>query len=337
MAQREKGGRVVFIGNIPYGVSEEQICEIFGRVGNVVSFRLVYDKETNKPKGFGFLEYTDVDAAASAVRNLNEFEVMGRTLRVDYSNDNGGGRSKDQTQQQQDTRAPPPAHFNAQAPAQSNGAAPAPLPPLPPGVDLPAGMSAPDAISKTLATIPPAQLLDILSQMKTLATENPMSAAALLAQAPQLSYAIFQALLLLGLVDTNKLQELLPGAQAAPPPQTPIQAPPSIAHQYQQQAMPPQYAQPPPQQYSTPMPLPYQQGPPHGYAPTPPVQQPAYNPPPVPQAQPPPPSAPPGMPPDQAALIQQILAMSREQIFALDPVARDQIVQLRAQFGAPVM
>ena len=80
MAAREKGGRVVFIGNIPYGVSEEQICEIFGRVGSVVNFRLVYDKETQRPKGFGFLEYTDVDAAASAVRNLNDFEIMGQDV-----------------------------------------------------------------------------------------------------------------------------------------------------------------------------------------------------------------------------------------------------------------
>ena len=68
---REKGGRVVFIGNIPYGVSEEQICDIFGRIGSVLNFRLVYDKETGKPKGFGFLEYPDVDQAAAAVRETH--------------------------------------------------------------------------------------------------------------------------------------------------------------------------------------------------------------------------------------------------------------------------
>jgi len=113
MAQREKGGRVVFIGNIPYGVSEEQIMDIFGRAGQVVNFRLVYDKETGQPKGFGFLEYTDTDAAASAVRNLNESDLNGRTLRVDYSNDNrSAGGSGNQTQPPESNRAPPPAHFN---------------------------------------------------------------------------------------------------------------------------------------------------------------------------------------------------------------------------------
>lgn len=104
---------MVFIGNIPYGVSEEQIMDIFGRAGQVVNFRLVYDKETGQPKGFGFLEYTDTDAAASAVRNLNESDLNGRTLRVDYSNDNrSAGGSGNQTQPPESNRAPPPAHFN---------------------------------------------------------------------------------------------------------------------------------------------------------------------------------------------------------------------------------
>ena len=103
---------MVFIGNIPYGVSEEQIMDIFGRAGQVVNFRLVYDKETGQPKGFGFLEYTDTDAAASAVRNLNEFDLNGRTLRVDYSNDNRSAGGANNNPPPDANRAPPPAHLN---------------------------------------------------------------------------------------------------------------------------------------------------------------------------------------------------------------------------------
>lgn len=41
------------------GLTEEQIIDIFSRAGKVVSFRLVYDRETGRPKGFGFAEYPD--------------------------------------------------------------------------------------------------------------------------------------------------------------------------------------------------------------------------------------------------------------------------------------
>ncbi|KAK6439792.1 hypothetical protein LTR95_003986 [Oleoguttula sp. CCFEE 5521] len=333
MANREKGGRVVFIGNIPYGVSEEQICELFARCGTVVSFRLVYDKETGRPKGFGFLEYTDVDAAAAAVRNLNDFELNGRTLRVDYSNDNdkggkgGGGDAHDGGQ----SRAPPPAHFSMPPPPDA-------LPPLPTGAPLPPGLTAPDAVSRTLQAIPADQLLDILSQFKALATNEPAKATQLLNQAPQLGYAIFQALLLMNLVSTEVLGQLIQTttqaaaqAPAPPPQQMPPQMPPQYAAPPPQQLYPPppQFAQPPSQQ--PPMMPPFMPPPPQqqfGYAPTPPQQQVAYAPPPPQQAAQPPAQ-------DQSQLMQTIMALSREQIMGLDEASRNQVLLLRGQMGMP--
>ncbi|TKA27016.1 hypothetical protein B0A50_05207 [Salinomyces thailandicus] len=348
MSSREKGGRVVFIGNIPYGVSEEQICDIFGRVGQVVNFRLVYDKESGRPKGFGFLEYTDVDAAASAVRNLEGHEIMGRTLRVDYSNDNGGGKSggggggtgnqggsgggatQMQMPQQPAYGAMDGMGYNG-APPQQDGA----LPNLPPGVDLPPGLTAPDAISQTLATLPVPQLLDILSQMKNVASVNPAQASTLLAQAPQLSYAIFQALLLLGLVDTNILGSLVQQTSSAPPPQQQPQPPPP-----QQQFQPPSQGMPPvpmgmPPGYPPPPQFQPQSFPPQPQQSYTPIQhQPAYQPPPQAQQAPQPATQMPADP-AQAAVIQQILAMSHEQVMGLEPSQRDQVNTLRRQFGAP--
>ena len=55
--ESEKAARSVFVGNIPYEATEEQIRDIFNEVGVVLSFRLVYDRETGKPKGYGFCEY----------------------------------------------------------------------------------------------------------------------------------------------------------------------------------------------------------------------------------------------------------------------------------------
>jgi cleavage stimulation factor subunit 2 len=63
-------------------------------VGPVVSFRLVFEKETGKPKGFGFCTFADSETAASAVRNLNGRDIGGRQLRVDFTDaeDNPGSR-----------------------------------------------------------------------------------------------------------------------------------------------------------------------------------------------------------------------------------------------------
>lgn len=60
-------------------------------------FRLVVDRETGKPKGYGFCEYKDEETALSARRNLQGYEINGRQLRVDFAeNDKGGDRNREQ-------------------------------------------------------------------------------------------------------------------------------------------------------------------------------------------------------------------------------------------------
>ncbi|PVH94856.1 hypothetical protein DM02DRAFT_618331 [Periconia macrospinosa] len=294
MAPNDKAGRVVFIGNIPYGGTEELIIETLERVGKVINFRLVYDKETGRPKGFGFAEFEDADAAASAVRNLNDYELMNRKLRVDWSNDNGAGDNAPSGHNPQ-----PSLNGQMAAPA----AAPVALPPIPPGAEIPPNLTAPDAISRTLSTLPTPQLLDILSQMKGLVMSDPAKATELLRQAPQLAYAIFQSLLLLGLVDPQVIGGLVeaPATAPAPPPQavTPLQPPP--------QARPPQgYAAYPPAPVPTP---------PQPYVQQPPPQQ--------------PPQPPQGVDPQHQAIYAQILSMTQQQIDSLAPEHRAQILQVR--------
>ncbi|KAF2853930.1 hypothetical protein T440DRAFT_389773 [Plenodomus tracheiphilus IPT5] len=305
MAPNDKAGRVVFIGNIPYGGTEEMIVETLGRVGQVNNFRLVYDKETGRPKGFGFAEFADADAAASAVRNLNDYDIMGRKLRVDWSNESGSGDNP-----QPRDNAPPA--MNGQPPVPAPAPQASALGPLPPGVELPPNLTCPDSISRTLSTLPPDQLLDILSQMKGLVMTDPAKATELLRQAPQLAYAIFQSLLLLQLVDPSILGSLVE-TSAAPAPVA--QPPPIQAQQPALAARPPMnYPVYPPQVAPTPPP-------PHAPVP-PPYAQPAQQ---QPQQQP--------VQVDQQALYAQVMALTPQQVEQLPPDYRAQIMQIRQMLG----
>ena len=53
--------------------------------------RLVVDRDTGKPKGYGFCEYFDIETAQSAMRNLNGYDINGRKLRVDFAEDSTKG------------------------------------------------------------------------------------------------------------------------------------------------------------------------------------------------------------------------------------------------------
>lgn len=170
--------------------------------------------ETGKPKGYGFADFADADAAASAVRNLNEYEIMGRKIRVDWPHNEL--KDTDSIPDQSELQVPPPV----QAPPPTDPM----LPPLPPGTDVAPNLSAPNAISMTLSALPPQQLLDVVVQMKGLVMADPARATELLRQAPQLAYAIFQALLLMNLVDQSVLASVVEQASqpqiVVPPPQT---------------------------------------------------------------------------------------------------------------------
>lgn len=294
--------RVIFIGNIPYGLSEEQIVDIFSSVGTVERFRLVYDQETGRPKGFGFADYPDIDSAASAVRNLNGHEVMGRNLRVDFSNEQKGG---------DDDRDASQSHQATNGAAAGYAASGSSIPPLPTGKDLPPGVKCTDAISQTLNTLPPTQLLDVVAQMKHLATNEPQRATELLQQAPQLAAAVFQTLLLMGLVSREAVASVVEGGAAQAPP-------PAVQQPYG--APPPGYGAPPPNPTPPVGGMPYAPPAPQGYG--------------APAAAPPPAAAPAPAAGNTDDLMRQVLELPESQIALLPEADRQQILALRAQFAA---
>ncbi len=72
----------IYVGNIPYRLSEDELKEIFQEYGTVDSVKIITDKFTGRSKGFGFIEMPNQDEAQKAIAELNEAEVDGRNLRV---------------------------------------------------------------------------------------------------------------------------------------------------------------------------------------------------------------------------------------------------------------
>ncbi|CAK5111662.1 unnamed protein product [Meloidogyne enterolobii] len=77
--------RFVF-GNIPYNTTETDLGNMFSSCGVVTNVRIVIDRNTNRPKGFGFCEFQDQQGADDAVAKMNGTEMNGRPLRVSYAN-----------------------------------------------------------------------------------------------------------------------------------------------------------------------------------------------------------------------------------------------------------
>lgn len=86
----------IYVGNLPFNATEDQVRELFAQHGTVESVALPSDRETGRPRGFGFVEMNSSDAAR-AIQAVNGKDLGGRPLRVNEAQDKprgaGGGRS----------------------------------------------------------------------------------------------------------------------------------------------------------------------------------------------------------------------------------------------------
>jgi RNA recognition motif-containing protein len=73
----------IYVGNLPYDLNEEEIKALFAEFGEVSTVTLVNDRESGRPKGFGFVEMADDSKGEAAIAALNGKEIKGRTIRVD--------------------------------------------------------------------------------------------------------------------------------------------------------------------------------------------------------------------------------------------------------------
>ena len=72
----------LFVGSLPWSVSDDKLKEIFEVHGTVVSAKVITDRDTNRSRGFGFVEMESSSDATNAIKALNESEVDGRNIVV---------------------------------------------------------------------------------------------------------------------------------------------------------------------------------------------------------------------------------------------------------------
>jgi len=186
----------IFVGNLAFNTTEEQLHQAFSEIGRVINVRLVTDVETGKPRGFAFVEFQDAQAALSAIRNMNDYELNGRRLRVNFSNSShlealagklgmdlsshptqrggagAGGAQGQQQQQQQQQQA---------------------------GASMSSGTN---AVADSLKALSKAEMYDVVAKLKEISERDPDEARRLLSSHPQLPEAILFLMSKLDMVKT---------------------------------------------------------------------------------------------------------------------------------------
>ena len=85
-------GSRIYVGNLPFSSTEDELRELFEEYGPVESAAIVQDRETGRPRGFGFVEMASQDEAQNAIRALDGKPFGGRPLRVSEAQERDRGR-----------------------------------------------------------------------------------------------------------------------------------------------------------------------------------------------------------------------------------------------------
>jgi len=75
----------IYVGNLSYGVTEDELQQLFLEYGSVVSANLIMDRDTGNPKGFGFVEMENQADAEKAIKELDGSSIKGRSIKVNQA------------------------------------------------------------------------------------------------------------------------------------------------------------------------------------------------------------------------------------------------------------
>ncbi len=109
----------IYVGNLPYSVQDEELREAFEAYGDVMSAEVIFDRRTQRSRGYGFVEMQNDDEGHEAIAALNGSDFQGRELRVDESkpkDEKPSSRPRDQKRNRNQNKGKA-----EQAPAADNG------------------------------------------------------------------------------------------------------------------------------------------------------------------------------------------------------------------------
>ena len=88
-------GTKLYVGNLPFGVTSQELTDLFSQAGEVVSANIITDRFSGQSRGFGFVEMNSEEAAEKAISQFNDSQMKGRSLKVNEAkpreNRGGGG------------------------------------------------------------------------------------------------------------------------------------------------------------------------------------------------------------------------------------------------------
>ncbi|SCU83009.1 LADA_0C09186g1_1 [Lachancea dasiensis] len=220
-AQNNPPARVVYLGSIPYDQTEEQILDLCSNVGPVVNLKMMFDPQTGRSRGYAFVEYKDLEASASAVRNLNGYQLGNRHLKCGYYSGGDSGMP-----------GGPGVGAGSSAGMQSDENKNPAFLGLPAGVDVNINMTTPAMmISSEIARGSKQEQLDLLRDLQAMARNNAELFTSLLEECPQLTFVVAELLLTSGLSTVDDLTQLAVQNVASTANPEPNQDPKTLEHQ----------------------------------------------------------------------------------------------------------
>ena len=87
-------GRRLYVGNLAWTVTDQDLQDTFSEAGKVESSQVIMDRATNRSRGFGFVEMATDEDADAAIKRLNGREIKGRAIRVNEAQARSGGGAR---------------------------------------------------------------------------------------------------------------------------------------------------------------------------------------------------------------------------------------------------